>query len=327
MSKPTNYILLLAAGFTRNWGGYLAADIPGKLMGSMFFDDELRRVLEKHRSNGGFEAALDEVQQDYRRSGSNADLDRLTRFEKAITGTFLTMNERLHDERFNWQQDKHRTLTAFLVKFDAIFTLNYDTLLESHYLNSGNIELADFARWQGAQLPGIKRRPTEYLGVAARNVAWCEPSGDHTISARLQPYFKLHGSSNWEVAAGKRLIIAGGQKTFGIHQFPVLEWYKEQFASYLSKPNTKLMVIGYGFSDKHINDAIEAAASAGQLQLLIIDTRGLDAMSPPNRGAIGGPSPLQQALTPHVRQIHTRYLPEIFGNNVAHGDLLEFFQL
>src|SRR5262245_7570929 len=114
MPRSSNFIVLLAAGFTRNWGGYLAADIPGKLMSSMFFDDELRRLLEKHRTAGGFEAALDEVQQDFRRSGSAADADRLDRFEKAIRGTFLTMNERLHDERFEWQQDKHRTLTAFL---------------------------------------------------------------------------------------------------------------------------------------------------------------------------------------------------------------------
>jgi len=51
-----------------------------------------------------------------------------------------------------FQQQQARMLRTFLVKFDAIFTLNQDILLDHHYLND-NIGLTAPQRWpNSAQL-------------------------------------------------------------------------------------------------------------------------------------------------------------------------------
>ena len=51
---------------------------------------------------------------------------------------------------------------------------------------------------------------------------------------------------------------------------PLLLSYHEQLDAYLATPGTRLMVIGYGFGDIHINKAIQRAwlKSKHELELL-----------------------------------------------------------
>jgi hypothetical protein len=48
----------------------------------------------------------------------------------------------------------------------------------------------------------------------------------------------------------------GGQSAISIDQFPLLKWYQQEFKSFLSRPEARLIVIGYSFGDKHVSDAI-----------------------------------------------------------------------
>ena len=50
--------LLLGAGFSRNWGGWLAAEADEYLLGHPKIDKPVRDILWKYRRKGGFEAAL-----------------------------------------------------------------------------------------------------------------------------------------------------------------------------------------------------------------------------------------------------------------------------
>ena len=61
-------ILLLGAGFSRNWGGLLASEMFETLLQQPEISDDhhLRRVLWDHGDSGGFENALGQVQQDFR---------------------------------------------------------------------------------------------------------------------------------------------------------------------------------------------------------------------------------------------------------------------
>jgi hypothetical protein len=58
------HYLLIGAGFTRNWGGWLASEVFEYLLGdpAVIGNPELRRLLWQHQTKGGFEAALDELQ-------------------------------------------------------------------------------------------------------------------------------------------------------------------------------------------------------------------------------------------------------------------------
>jgi hypothetical protein len=47
----------------------------------------------------------------------------------------------------------------------------------------------------------------------------------------------------------------GGNKPTAMQRHPALTWYAEKFEA-VSKLNARLMVIGYGFRDAHINQMI-----------------------------------------------------------------------
>src|SRR5260370_13898779 len=86
------------------------------------------------------------------------------------------------------------------------------------------------------------------------------------VDKDMQPYFKLHGSSNWfDTINGRDVMVLGGNKSATIEGHPILKWNHEQFKAYLSRPDTRLMVIGYSFGDAHINHAIDEAAKLGGL--------------------------------------------------------------
>jgi hypothetical protein len=60
-----NYLLLLGAGFSRNWGGWLANEVFEYLLGckEIAQSNYLKSHLWKHKQTGGFEAAFAEVQE------------------------------------------------------------------------------------------------------------------------------------------------------------------------------------------------------------------------------------------------------------------------
>ena len=60
------HVLLTGAGFSRNWGGWLANEAFEYLIGSPEIDDNLRQLLWTHKTRGGgFEDTLAELQQAY----------------------------------------------------------------------------------------------------------------------------------------------------------------------------------------------------------------------------------------------------------------------
>jgi hypothetical protein len=52
----------------------------------------------------------------------------------------------------------------------------------------------------------------EALILGAEDVPRYGPSGDYTVGPRSQPYYKLHGSSNWRDRDGRLIIALGGTK-------------------------------------------------------------------------------------------------------------------
>jgi hypothetical protein len=149
------------------------------------------------------------------------------------------------------------------------------------------------------------------------------------IAAGQQPYFKLHGSSNWvNGASGGRLFIMGGNKAIEIDRYPILSWYHRQFRDHLLRPGTRLMVIGYSFSDRRINTAIVNAVDQGALRIFIIDQQGVDVIDKRNpRIPIKTPDPLVEKLSPRIMGASRRTLTSTFGSDsVEHSKILRFFE-
>jgi len=321
-------VLLIGAGFSRNWGGWLAAEAFEYLIGSDHLDVDLRGLLWEYRRSGGFEGALGEVQEAFSKNNSPDNLRRLTSFQRAVQHMFSDMNRAFDRIQFEFQNDSsERQVLTFLARFDSIFTLNQDLLLEGKYLTD-NIVLRGGNKWpDGWQLPGTvpRAQPNDFYGqpVIDKRVPASQP---FQTSPRRQPIYKLHGSSNWTSETDQQLLVLGGNKTAIIKDFPLLKWYHEQFEAQLAAQDTKLMVIGYSFSDDHINQVLMRAAENASFRLFIVDPLGVDILDK-NRGAtIYSAHPLIERLGPRIVGASRRQLSEIFGRDqVEHAKIMRFF--
>ena len=321
------HILLIGAGFSRNWGGYLANDFFDKLIGAKELDENCRKLLWQYKEEG-FEKSLSVLQ--------NEGGESLPLLEQALRSVFQRMNTAFFDSTFSLEfihgqnVQPNDSIKRFLARFDAIFTLNQDILLESGYMAQSDPPQAFGHRWSDFSLPGmIPRVQPSPLSPLPR---WCgefcpDPQGVKPTSSGIQPIYKLHGSSNWVDEKGERLIIMGGEKTAKIGGSNVLAAYAEEFGRRLNEPEMRLMIIGYGFGDGHINAAIEAAATVGGLRTFIVDPRGSDA---PNRkkaaiNQISLPQPINKTQASLIGASRLS-LREIFGGNrIERDDLLGFF--
>jgi hypothetical protein len=321
-----NY-LLLGAGFSRNWGGWLASEAFEYLLGASEIAGN-RRVIDTlwdERDTGGFEGALAQIRANAHRNPANAG-DVLA-FESALVHMFNDMNAAftvgLDFRGPDGVIGRATSVSTFLTHFDCIFTLNQDVLLERHYIDRDVTLLSD-RRLGGSELPGM-RPHTNVQSWADRT--WMPVDVPFTVDDRTQPYFKLHGSSNWVGADGRSLLIMGGAKAHAIGVIPVLQFYFEEFERRLRQPDARLMVIGYGFADSHINEMIIAGIDRG-LKLFVVspDGAGIAKARNPRAGHAGyRPSPLEDAFRRGLVGASRRELSATFGSDPVERQKLTRF--
>ncbi len=113
--------------------GYATCKVRNEIAMRLEGDQTLSELLNKH---DGFESALEAVQNDFATSrNANHAAQQLTTFQAAIAATFNDMNKALSGEQFEFHNEVDGSVGLYLTKFDAIFTLNQDLLLERHYLH------------------------------------------------------------------------------------------------------------------------------------------------------------------------------------------------
>ena len=118
------------------------------------------------------------------------------------------------------------------------------------------------------------------------------------------------------------MLIMGGNKILEIGLSPLLSWYHQVFEEQLSQPDARLMVIGYGFRDEHINHVLMRAIRHRGLQLFVIAPEGGDIarrVNPTDTAAIRVKSDVEEAFQRGLMGASRRSMREIFG-----GDSIEF---
>ena len=162
-------ILLIGAGFSRNWGAPLSEEINGSLLSHLHDDVELAKKLRTRPFEevfGGFSGAV------------GADGDRQARFQRAVQDTFDRINKTFHFSHFEFVNNHFETqfsVRLFLQRFDFIFSLNQDLLLETAYIGGGNM--------RNVSRPGLRRISNELWGP---NAEYQLPVG-----SSVQPLIKL----------------------------------------------------------------------------------------------------------------------------------------
>lgn len=266
-------LLLTGAGFTRNWGGWLAKEIEGDLLGRLRSDPYLRQRVQE---SNGFESVLEALQNEAA-GGDSQEKRRYAHLQKVVAASFHAMNVALAKRiGFNFSNDRKYSVNAFLARFDAIYTLNQDLLLELHY--DPSLEETRQPRWNGRYFPGI-----------AGSAAWSGFKTDMVDRKRKvleatsatpgsQPIYKLHGSTDWEDESGDLFVVGGAKESF-IQRKPLLMNYFADFACRLRQPGARLMTIGYGFADPHVNlELVDAGRDNPSLEVFFVHPDGRDAI-------------------------------------------------
>jgi hypothetical protein len=263
------HLLLTGAGFSRNFGGWLAKEVEGDLLARVASDEQLRRLIQDSQN---YEDALGKA----RSAGKLHNwisADQLKVLENAIRECFWAMNIAPSKRCSMFSSgSSNQSVVEFLARFDAIFTLNQGLLLEYHY-NAAQIPI----RWAGSYYPGIDPAIPTPLNAAEfvrveRRVGAIGP-----VDPQRQPIYKLHGSIEWTDGTDS-LFVVGGDKIAYIRSRPLLKRSFEIFEEHLRRPGARLMIVGYGFSDEHINQIlVESSAANPSLRFFHVHPDGRDA--------------------------------------------------
>ena len=323
------HYLLLGAGFSRNWGGWLSNEVFEYLLGcpEIIASPFLTQTLWEFQ-NKGFEQALGKLQ-----SLKDSYPNELQYFEAVIIDMFGKMSESFMR---NGRKSLDEKLGNLLLKFDAIFSLNVDTLLENFYAERpGVFQTNENKRgWSRGILPNIAkcglRKQSGRFGIET-----CFPDDKKSlaIDANCQPYFKLHGSFNWQNGEqGQELLVIGANKENSINKFPILDLYHKEFSKNLDQPNVRLMIIGYSFGDMHINNVITNAITNSNIKTFIIDPSGIDVLKEPGQMTAQIPyeNALEKVIKPSIIGASRRPFMDVFGDNRAdhhleYEKILRFF--
>ena len=327
------HYLLTGAGFSANWGGWVASEAFEYLLGApeIMADPQLRDLWWKYQATGGFEDALAELQKGYSSGFAQQWTEKqLIQFQNAVGRMFDDMNQGFLNRRdleFSCTEP-NRSVQSFLMRFDAIFTLNQDVLLEHFYCADKRVQ-----RQVRPEIPGLRKIPhaEPIHSESLSRATWQpRPPDDFKVSPGCQQYVKIHGSANWFGDDGKLVMILGGAKQQEIGNIPILKWYLQLFEQSLLQPDTRLIVIGYGFRDEHVNKAIDKAAAQG-LKMFVIDPRGARiayAMNELKKGnRIGaGDTELEQLMKGSLIGGSIRSLRAIFSHDeTEHNKVMRFF--
>jgi NAD-dependent SIR2 family protein deacetylase len=158
-----------------------------------------------------------------------------------------------------------------------LFTTNYDTLFEQAANKAGFVIIDGFSFTQPREFAG------KWFDLDIVNREKTRLKQEESFVSKVFHLYKLHGSVNWTKENNK--VIQKGNSDNPLIIYPANEKYESsyeqpyfemmsRFQQALRKEETLLIVIGFGFQDKHIQNVIvEAVEQNPSFQLLIVNYR------------------------------------------------------
>jgi hypothetical protein len=322
--KPAKNVLLTGAGFSRDFGGYLAAE----MWAVIFRQPEIRQYpnLRKRMLEGlDYEVFYHNVL-----SSESYRAEEKGSLTKAIRNAYHEMHELICEPDLRRNNGAAAVCRAFIARFDGsghergfFFTLNQDLFLERFfslgYQQASLLKLPglEHPKWFNGQLPSslsdedLVRLPDESRLETFKSNFWSK-------SVERFAYVKLHGSYGWRSQDGSDVMVIGHGKLGSIEQEPLLKWYLSLFEQILRQPERKLVVVGYGFGDEHINNVIADAIRDCGLRLYVISPKlpseFREMLTPLNSFVTGPPIPrgadLWEGLYGYYRARATEFCDE-----------------
>lgn len=259
-------ILLTGAGFTHNFGGFLAKTMWAEI------HNHLQRFINT-RNSPLIKLIKDEF-----------DYEKL--YQRVVNGTEYSKREKsdftqsvLHaydilDKAIIAYYQSHYPLNCLRSMNDLLlrmmnskgekvffFTLNQDLFVERYFM---------YYIDEKPVFPGIK------LGNKLFDIATVPSQQELEKSMRNIKmlgelfYIKLHGSYKWRDSENQNKLVIGTNKQDQIEVEPIFKRYFQLFKDVLSLPERRLLIIGYGFRDSHINEVIAESIKKYNLKIFII---------------------------------------------------------
>ncbi len=272
--KVTNAILLTGAGFTQTFGGYLGSQMWAAILNQpeVQRDPKLRECLLREDTLS-YEAVYDQVLE---------SPEYLPDQKRALTTAMRRAYQEMDDILCRQKRHEVAACRFFTGRFadpdhpqtrGFIFTLNQDLFNERFYSEIGDFRSA-------MRLPGLQNPKWFRSSIEAAEKFQMQIPGIDDLSkfqrrfwdkgtGKLM-YVKLHGSYGWLSQDGTDAMVIGHGKKGRIEKEPLLSWYLTLFKEVLYSGDRKLVVIGYGFGDTHINEIIAGAIKEKGLQLHVI---------------------------------------------------------
>jgi hypothetical protein len=250
--KFNKKVLLTGAGFTKDFGGYLAGEMWSFIFNSRSLNS-YPRIKDLLRDDFSYESVYHEV----------IEGNEYETAEREAIKAVVVAYDRLNENIIGYMQRKVSgtakansvSLSAFIDEFRGgsnetgfFFTLNQDMFVEMHCRYNGPIPT-----------PGIPLQDISYTGLSQSAIqrmpdekTLFNDNGDlrtNSLKSSKFNYIKLHGSYHWRDSDGNNCMVIGKKKTEEISKEPLLKYYSDLFEEVLSSGGAELFVIGYGFAD------------------------------------------------------------------------------
>lgn len=275
----TETVVLTGAGFTHNFGGFLARTMWAEVHNRAHKYNE-PRIVNILKTCFDYEYIYNKVLYE----GSFTDTEK----DAILKSTHEAYEALDCIARFYNNRDRATTpidtslLSDFILRFAGkhnergfFFTLNQDTFIERYFDASGldrprcpGIKIENNLRFSTYDKRGNKLNDKDF-GIVPTWVQLEKQKEDLYNVCRLF-YIKLHGSYDWKDSSDKNKLIIGTNKTKDIQSEPILKWYLQLFNKVLSMPNRRLLIIGYGFRDPHINEVLIKSIKGSGLKIYVI---------------------------------------------------------
>jgi hypothetical protein len=120
-------------------------------------------------------------------------------------------------------------------------------------------------------------------------------------------------------------MVFGNQKHADITNQPLLRHLNGEFFRHLNLPDTRLMIIGYGFGDEHINNMIVNSYALKRYPIYSLNPQGRSQLKLMNNTRFA-PIYVSKPIENIPISWFTRPLSSTFnGDSVEHNMLNEFF--
>ncbi len=278
METPYNLIMLTGAGFSKNFGGFLARE-----MWQMMFNHPLtaknQAIRDSLLETQDFEQSYSDILESSLEDSVKADMNTIVSDAYKNLDVSVRVHPLMRVDTCNTYSLNEDFLNFFTHRKDGkqgmFFTLNQDLLMERHQ--------GWWSNWPGISKQQIRSEPYRVHDITPGQIIVLDSNiTKEAIYEELKNgdfgYFKLHGSFGWTSSDGKNQLVVGKNKTGLIEKEPLLRAYLEIFEETLKSGNKKLWIMGYGFGDTHINKIIAEAIRDYGLSIYVVTTSSIDAI-------------------------------------------------